>query len=106
MRLTGVEIRNYRGFEAATFDLRHPAGGPLPVAAIVGPNGSGKSSVRAAISGTLTEVWPKYGGLRLALRDVRTKWAQVSLRGGGRRGRGDHFVHSSCNGRGGVELSR
>lgn len=79
MQLSRISIQGYRSLKDATFDLRHPDGGPLPVAAIVGPNGSGKSSVLAAVTGTLTELWPRYGGPRLHPRDVQHDRAEVCL---------------------------
>ena len=79
MRLRRVEIQGYRGLQSATFDLTHPDGDPLPVAAIVGPNGSGKSSVLAAITGTLTQHWSPYGGSKLSVRDIANESAEVKL---------------------------
>lgn len=79
MRLTRIELDGYRGFDDATFDLRHPDGGPLPVAAIVGPNGSGKSSVLNAVTSMLTWWCPAYGGSSFAIRDISLSTAQVQI---------------------------
>jgi ABC-type branched-subunit amino acid transport system ATPase component len=79
MRLTRIELAGYRGFDDVTFDLRHPDGDPLPVAAIVGPNGSGKSSVLHAVSAMLSGVSPEYGGRRFVTGDVSGGMAEVTI---------------------------
>lgn len=72
MKLTRIELEDFRCFGKAEFDLNDPAsGGPLDVVLLVGGNGSGKSSVLQALSGFFTALWSSYGGEPLNHRDVR-----------------------------------
>jgi hypothetical protein len=72
MKLTHVEIENFRCFEHAVFDLAHPGDGtPLGVVLLVGDNGSGKSSFLQAVSGFFTMLIPSYGADPPGDSDVR-----------------------------------
>jgi ABC-type arginine transport system ATPase subunit len=79
MQISRLVLENYRGFERAEFDLRHPDGAPLPVALFVGPNGSGKSSALTAITTLLTSRWGHYGGPEFTVRDVRDGAREASV---------------------------
>jgi DNA repair exonuclease SbcCD ATPase subunit len=62
MKLTRIELENFRCFGKADFDLTDPSlGGPLDVVLLVGGNGSGKSSVLQALGGFFTFLWSGYG---------------------------------------------
>ena len=69
MKLTSIELRDFRCFGSALFDLTDD-GEPLNVALMVGPNGSGKSSVCQAVSGLFSGLHP-FGGDQIDPRDVR-----------------------------------
>lgn len=59
MKLTGIELENFRCFERATFDLTDPeSGAPLRVAVLAGGNGCGKSSVLQAVAGVVGSEFP------------------------------------------------
>jgi energy-coupling factor transporter ATP-binding protein EcfA2 len=81
MKLLRVELRDFRCFGEARFDLCHD-GEPLDVVLLVGDNGSGKTSVLHAISGLLTQLAGEYGADPPALADVRdgAEEAQITLR--------------------------
>jgi energy-coupling factor transporter ATP-binding protein EcfA2 len=72
MKLTRVELKDFRCFGEATFDLTKTGSGePLEVVLLVGGNGSGKSAFIQAISGLFTGVHSIYGGELLSSPDVR-----------------------------------
>lgn len=72
MKLTRVEIEDFRCFGKATFDLSQPRSAePLELALIVGGNGAGKSAVLQAIAGFFTELVPLYGAAPLSPADIR-----------------------------------
>lgn len=56
MKLTRIELTNFRCFEHAVFDLTDPETGlPLNVVVLAGGNGSGKSSVLQAVAGAVSQ---------------------------------------------------
>jgi len=72
MKLTRIELQDFRCFGEAVFDLKAPGEEePLSTALFVGPNGTGKSSVIAALGGLFTKLFDKYGADHLTLDDVR-----------------------------------
>lgn len=72
MKLTRIELKDFRCFGNAVFDLLAPGGEkPLSTALFVGPNGSGKSSVIAAICGFFQNIDGKYGADPLTVDDIR-----------------------------------
>ncbi len=72
MKLTRIELQDFRCFGEAAFDLKVPGEEePLSTVLFVGPNGTGKSSVIAALGGLFTHFSGFYGADRLALDDVR-----------------------------------
>jgi hypothetical protein len=88
MKLTEIELRNFRVFDEAKFDLTHPqTGKPLEVVLLVGSNGAGKSSVLQGIAGFFqaaresfgTSDRPSYEGDALAPEDVRNGCDDASL---------------------------
>lgn len=72
MKLTQVQLKDFRCFGEATFDLTRPGSRePLDVVLLVGGNGAGKSAFIQAITGLFTELLPTYGGERLSRQDLR-----------------------------------
>lgn len=77
MKLTRVELRDFRCFGEVSFDLMKPDGKePLDVALLVGENGVGKSAVLDALVGLFSEerfhgTLPDYGGRKFRLSDTR-----------------------------------
>lgn len=85
MKLTRIEIENFRCFGKAEFDLMKPGGSePLDVALIVGGNGSGKSSLLQGLAAFLGFVGQtgkvQYGADPLVVGDVRAGEENTSLR--------------------------
>ncbi len=48
MKITNINITNFRGIESLSLDFRHPAGKPLDTVVLAGSNGLGKTSVLEA----------------------------------------------------------
>lgn len=72
MKLTRIEVQNFRCFERASFDLVHPSGDrPLDVVLLVGPNGSGKTAVLRAIARFFTALRERYAGGEFQPGDIR-----------------------------------
>lgn len=73
MKLTRIELKDFRCFGEAELDLTEPGSGgePLGVALLVGDNGSGKSAVVKGLSGFFTELSSIYGGQPLEPSDIR-----------------------------------
>ena len=86
MKLTRIELEDFRCFGKAELDLRAPGGEkPLSVALLVGPNGAGKSSVIAAIGGFFQTIGSAYLGRNwkadaLNIEDIRSGRNMARLR--------------------------
>jgi hypothetical protein len=92
MKLTRIEVQNFRCFERASFDLMHPSGDrPLDVVLLVGPNGSGKTAVLRAIARFFTALRERYAGGELQSGDIRqgADCAEISV----------HLVDTLADGR-------
>lgn len=48
MKISRIEIENFRGIDSLTLDLTGPGGKPLDLVVLAGPNGCGKTSVMEA----------------------------------------------------------
>lgn len=80
MKLTRVELKDFRCFGEASFDLTMPGSKePLDVALLVGGNGSGKSAFLQAVAGVFTGILTHYDGGLLERRDVRQGAEQATI---------------------------
>ncbi len=81
MKLTRIELENFRCFGNAEFDLLAPnSKEPLSTVLFVGPNGTGKSSVLAALGGVFSHLGIPYGADPLTIEDIRTETDEARLR--------------------------
>ncbi len=81
MKLTRIELENFRCFGNAEFDLLAPnSKEPLSTVLFVGPNGTGKSSVLAALGGLFTHMGIPYGADPLTIEDIRTETDEARIR--------------------------
>ena len=81
MKLTSIELQDFRCFGEASFDLTSPKdGASLPMVLLVGPNGSGKSTLIEAIEGMFTAAVNIYGGGPLTVDDIRVGQEQAKIR--------------------------